>query len=392
MPRPRTNPLPEGVYERRGRAVRYWISVTVEGRRVQRAGANTIPEAVEARRRLLEEMTGASSTPTTLAAYVPRWLAARNAKERNVATQRQLLEDHVLPRFGAIPFSEMRPKHVAAWLRELGAAGVGPKVVRNAHAVLCSVLADARLEELILENVARGLPRGTLPEYRPARKGAFTLDELERLITHPDVPEAYRITFAVSGLTGARLGEVAGLRWRDLDTVAAPLWRWDLRTQYDGETLKTGRPRDVPIHSALRALLAAWKLEGYARAHGAAPRDGDLVCPRLGRHGGAGMHSKRSLASALARWAPRAGVELATRDYHSLRRAFITAARTGGAKKEVLERVTHNAAGEQIDTYTYFGWEALCEQVSCVRIDLRRGELVELDPRRATRAAPGRQA
>jgi hypothetical protein len=45
---------------------------------------------------------------------------------------------------------------------------------------------------------------------------------------------------------------------------------------------------------------------------------------------------------------------------------MITWARRGGARSDVLERVTHNAAGAIIDQYTHFDWEPLCEAVGCL--------------------------
>ena len=46
--------------------------------------------------------------------------------------------------------------------------------------------------------------------------------------------------------------------------------------------------------------------------------------------------------------------------------------------KDVLQKVTHNAKGDILDNYTHFDWEPLCKAVSCLQIDLRRGELVSL--------------
>jgi hypothetical protein len=51
-------------------------------------------------------------------------------------------------------------------------------------------------------------------------------------------------------------------------------------------------------------------------------------------------------------------------------------ARRGGARKDVLERITHNASGDIIDRYTTFDWLPLCEAVSCLKI---REPRVQLD-------------
>jgi hypothetical protein len=51
---------------------------------------------------------------------------------------------------------------------------------------------------------------------------------------------------------------------------------------------------------------------------------------------------------------------------HSTRHTFITWARRGGARSDVLEVVTHNAAGKMIDQYTHWDWEPLCDAVACL--------------------------
>ena len=54
---------------------------------------------------------------------------------------------------------------------------------------------------------------------------------------------------------------------------------------------------------------------------------------------------------------------------HALRRFMISAARSSGARRDVLEQITHNARGAIIDVYTSWEWPALCEAVSCLEVD-----------------------
>ena len=57
---------------------------------------------------------------------------------------------------------------------------------------------------------------------------------------------------------------------------------------------------------------------------------------------------------------------------HGLRRFFVTYTRAGGARPDVLERITHNAKGTILDTYTDAEglWSALCEAVQCLQVTL----------------------
>ncbi len=375
MGRRRRNALPPGLYQR-GKVI--WCSFYDQcGERVQERAGATIEEAqrhLRDRERSVAAGTYQRSGGTgerTIETYARAWIEHRRAEGvRSVAREEQMLRDHITPHIGSVRLSELRPRDVAAWIRKL-AGSLSPKSIRNVHGVLSAMFARARFDELVSDNPAKGLPRGVLPKNTRSRKvGAWTRAECATLISHSAISDDRRVGYAVAVFTGARCGEVAGLRWRDIDTQATPLWRWALRTQYDGQPLKGhgregGNPRDIPIHPELRALLELWKADGWARCMRRHPKPDDFVCPR---ETGA-VHSKQSLGSkAIHRHAAVAGLSSEGRDFHSLRRAMITLCRTDGAREEILERITHNASGSMVDQYTYFGWEALCEAVSCLRL------------------------
>jgi len=61
--------------------------------------------------------------------------------------------------------------------------------------------------------------------------------------------------------------------------------------------------------------------------------------------------------------ATKIGLVPGDRDFHSFRRFFITTVRENGGDRDLLERVTHNSKGVVLDTYTRFGFEALCRPV-----------------------------
>lgn len=54
-------------------------------------------------------------------------------------------------------------------------------------------------------------------------------------------------------------------------------------------------------------------------------------------------------------------LELENRSLHSTRHTMITWARRGGASPDLLEKITHSAAGRFIDQYTHWDWEPLCQ-------------------------------
>ena len=55
---------------------------------------------------------------------------------------------------------------------------------------------------------------------------------------------------------------------------------------------------------------------------------------------------------------------------HDLRRTFITLAQVDGARRDLLETITHGPRGDIVSVYTTFPWPALCAEVAKLQIEL----------------------
>ena len=95
--------------------------------------------------------------------------------------------------------------------------------------------------------------------------------------------------------------------------------------------------------------------------YGRPPTLDDFIVPDP-KHMGVRTQSKTTKDHA--RDARRAGVE--NKGSHAFRRGFISGARSGGARTEVMEQITHNAAGKIVDLYTTWEWPTLCEVMRCL--------------------------
>jgi integrase len=143
-------------------------------------------------------------------------------------------------------------------------------------AFLHRMFEDAVADELLDSNPC-AIKRGELPakiDKDPTwRSGAvFTREEVERrLISDERVPEDRRLFYAIAFLAGLRTGEVSALRWRAYDSEVNPLGKllvaasFNTRTRTEKE-VKTGRPREAPVHPTLAKLIAAWRLSGWQRS------------------------------------------------------------------------------------------------------------------------------
>jgi integrase len=76
------------------------------------------------------------------------------------------------------------------------------------------------------------------------------------------VPWDRRVWYALEGIAGLRLGEVAGLRVRHYKTDVAPLRGLTVAFSYNKPRPKKGI-RHMPVHPALAAILDAWLARGW---------------------------------------------------------------------------------------------------------------------------------
>ena len=113
----------------------------------------------------------------------------------------------------------LRPSDVAGWLQALCRTGLAPRTIRHAHGLLRTALAHATAIEVLERNVAAAIRAPKVPRVEIEILDADQVAEvLGKLKGHPIYPIA-----ALAIGTGARRGELAALRWNDLDLDAATL-------------------------------------------------------------------------------------------------------------------------------------------------------------------------
>ncbi len=96
----------------------------------------------------------------------------------------------------------------------------------------------------------------------------------------------------------------------------------------------------------------------------------DLIIPSRRGVNRSRHHSLEKLGEDLDRLGMR------RRRQHDLRRTFISLARADGARKDILEFVSHGARGDIVDAYTTLPWAALCAEVAKLRVTLIEGKVL----------------
>lgn len=356
------------------RGVTYWIAFPWNGRRVWERSEGDRRAAERLERQRKREVAEGTYSPapgrsraSTVAEYANVWGAGRT--NRDAETERGLLRRHVVPRpIGSKRIDDVKPQDLLDLVKELQATGMAPKYVSNIYGVVRTMFRDAHFAQLIPTDPCV-LPRNAIKRTRRTERQPYPRADVLALTTDARVDADRRVFAALGFYTGAREGELCGLRWSDYDREAEPLGCLYVSRQYGGTPLKTDRPRKVPVHPELAALLDAWWREGFELVHLRAPTPDDHIVPMRAspknRHGVRPHHTRSSAYKAFR--AACAQAKVTCRSLHSTRHTMITWARRGGAPPDVLERVTHNAKGAIIDQYTHWDWAPLCDAVLRLR-------------------------
>lgn len=307
-----------------------------------------------------------SPTGLTLRVFLEdRWLPgiASTIRASTHYSYGRNLRLHVLPTLGDVPLQRLEPSALNALYADLLAHGrkdhrkgdpLSAKAARYVHDILNRALQDAFRWSLVSRNVAR---LATPPKPRVADRAemrTWTRDEVRDFL---DRTREHRLhaAFFVFATTGARRGEVLGLRWGDIDLGAGRLHvRRSLvcvthEPQYS--TTKTAKSRrtialDPATVAALRAHRATQAAEKLAA--GAVYDDADLVF--CDRRGGA-LHPER-FTRTFQEQVARAGLPRIR--LHDLRHTWATLALQAGVHPKIVsERLGHANISITLDIYSH---------------------------------------
>jgi integrase len=204
------------------------------------------------------------------------------------------LARHVLPVLGRTRVSDLARADLAALVKSMTRQGLSPSTTRNALMPLRVIVREAMTAGQLAVSSFPGL---VLPGRSAPRERIPTPDERAALLAA--LARADRAVWTLALYAGLRAGELAGLRWSDVN-LRAGLIRversWDPKsgTMVAPKSAKSRRsvPMLAPVREALRAHRLATGLRsgpGPSRAGRRRKRDGTPV-PEFGA---IGLHEAR---------------------------------------------------------------------------------------------------
>jgi len=154
----------------------------------------------------------------TLKSWCETWLAEHDLKASSRADYTDMLTRHVYPILGAVKLERLTPLRIKGWHAELRRREVGTRTIQKAHAVLRACLSEAtRLRALPFNPCGREAAQA--PKHIAAKRKALEPEQVKALLTAA-TDHDYEAFILLGVLHGMRLGEIAALRWGDVDLKA----------------------------------------------------------------------------------------------------------------------------------------------------------------------------
>jgi integrase len=279
----------------------------------------------------------------TFREFVERHFVPNFVPTLKLSTQKKYLSTfrtHLLPAFDSMKLCEIEPFLLQRFVMAKLHAGCGWESCDLFRNLMSKVFTVARQWNFFAgDNPASAV---VLPEKKPVReKHALTLAQMQALLDN--LREPCRTMALLGLLTGMRIGEILGLRWKDVDLIAGQLRVSQAIYRGTVNTPKTkGSLRLLPLpRSAVRALLALRPGPGEGTSETL------VFCSRKG--------TPLSDTNLLHRHLKPAGRKIGAPwlGWHTLRRTHATMLQAaGGSIKDAQAQLGHTKLSTTLEIYT----------------------------------------
>ena len=269
-----------------------------------------------------------------------------------------LLHRWVIPRWGKLNINDIKPVGVEYWLNTLTketiqgterlARGSRAKI-RNAMSALYN---HAIRWEFTDRNPITGPVRGSgvrVSAKRMSIPDILTIDEMQKLISA--VPLRERVLIFLDMVTGLRRGELAGLKWADIDFLNLQInVSRSVVDQHVGKCKTEVSQKPVPIDQYIAADLVEW----YRHTPYHAPTDWVFSTDsnRAGKkRGKQPLWLCKVMGYHIQPMAQKLGIQKRI-GWHTFRRTYSSILQdNGGDVKVVQELLRHSSAKMTLDVY-----------------------------------------
>jgi len=260
-----------------------------------------------------------------------------------------VLNRWILPRWGKTPIDEVRTVAVEEWLRSMPRANGTKSKIRN---TMGSLFNHAIRWEFTDKNPITGPVRGSGVRQSSKRESIpdlLAVEEFQRLQAELNVRE--RILVWLDMTSGLRRGELAGLRWQDIQFQELSIMaQRSVVDQVVGNVKTEASKRPIPIDPFVAEDLLLWcQTTKYNR-----PEDYVFAtdAPRAGKkRGKQPVWLSKVMSYRIQPVAERLGITKRI-GWHTFRRTYTTLLHANGEDvKVVQELLRHGSARITMDVY-----------------------------------------
>lgn len=286
----------------------------------------------------------------TVPNFIRLWLTTSgklNLKETTYSKYSRIITNHIEPFFYYNYLHQLSETQCIHFLNNLVTKGLSAGSIRNIFNLLRKALDTAVRESLIEKNPCKEI---LLPRLLKKDVRSLTCKEQKQLEAIA-LKEKECSPIIVALYTGMRIGELSGLRWKDIDFQEDTIYvrQTVARISIDGEQKKTKliihEPktstsyRKIPLASNLKAYLKDKRTDTTFIFS----RKGHLMEPRLINYRFKAIQNEAGLK----------GIH-----FHMLRHTFATRAIEEGVDVASLSKILgHSSIKMTLDTYTYSLYE-----------------------------------
>lgn len=187
-----------------------------------------------------------------LGEYAAEWLASKHKLKPSTRSRYQVIVDGFIAGHANVSLGDISRQLVREWVADLSCSHA-PASVHKTVGVLRQVLAMAVAENRLVVNPVDNVE---LPAVETVEQRFITLEQLHALA---DAAGEHRPLVYVLGTCGLRFGEVAELRWRDLDLQKLQIRVTRSVTLVDNQFVvgspKNGKGRTVSLPTFVAEML-----------------------------------------------------------------------------------------------------------------------------------------
>ena len=226
-----------------------------------------------------------NASQTSLTKFMDAWLTSKKSMLR-AGTYEQysyIARDYILPALGSIKLSNLRPDQIQALYDKLVTDEIGARTIKLVHSVIHGCLEHALKLGLVTRNLAEAT---TPPGYHHEEMHILTESQVSQLLIAAQ-GEWHEHLYYLAIVTGARQGELLGLKWTEVDWEGKFIRILQQAKQVTGggfemapvKTAAGRRTVDLGDGSIIRLRAQFERVNDMRIAQRARWKDNDLVFP-----------------------------------------------------------------------------------------------------------------